>query len=153
MASPTEVQRYILGVFIYVCRLSVLSPTQHRKQPQRSQSVSVSKEKCGAVCPRTTFSQPRTSLPPPPAGRSLPVLLFSFSRFSLCAIVTGVQSNRIESTRIERKRAKTIHRPSVGHVLVFSFIQRFFPNFFPSTYTDRRQNLLKMYTEVEKKVR
>lgn len=41
---------------------------------------------------------------------------------------------------------------SVGHVLVFSFIQRFFPNFFPSTYTDRRQNLLKMYTEVEKKV-
>ncbi|CAN0502734.1 unnamed protein product, partial [Ectocarpus sp. 12 AP-2014] len=38
----------------------------------------------------------------------------------------------------------------VGHVLVFSFIQRFFPNFFPSTYTDRRQNLLKMYTEVEK---
>ncbi|CAM9176810.1 unnamed protein product [Scytosiphon promiscuus] len=40
----------------------------------------------------------------------------------------------------------------VGHVLVFSFIQRFFPNFFPSTYTDRRQNLLKMYTEVEKKV-
>lgn len=41
---------------------------------------------------------------------------------------------------------------TVGHVLVFSFIQRFFPNFFPSTYTDRRQNLLKMYTEVEKKV-
>ncbi|CAN0433290.1 unnamed protein product, partial [Laminaria digitata] len=40
----------------------------------------------------------------------------------------------------------------VGHVLVFSFIQRFFPDFFPSTYTDRRQNLLKMYTEVEKKV-
>lgn len=39
----------------------------------------------------------------------------------------------------------------VGHVLVFSFIQRFFPDFFPSTYTDRRQNLLKMYTEVEKK--
>ncbi|CAM9276618.1 unnamed protein product [Ascophyllum nodosum] len=40
----------------------------------------------------------------------------------------------------------------VGHVLVFSFIQRFFPDFFPSTYTDRRQNLLKMYTEVDKKV-
>ncbi|CAM9495735.1 unnamed protein product [Pylaiella littoralis] len=40
----------------------------------------------------------------------------------------------------------------IGHVLVFSFIQRFFPNFFPSTYTDRRQNLLKMYTEVDKKV-
>ncbi|CAM9195879.1 unnamed protein product, partial [Phaeothamnion confervicola] len=39
----------------------------------------------------------------------------------------------------------------VGHVLVFSFIQRFFPDFFPSTYTDRRQNLLKMYEEVEKK--
>ena len=40
----------------------------------------------------------------------------------------------------------------MGHVLVFSFIQRFFPDFFPSTYTDRRQNLLKMYTEVDKKV-
>ncbi|CAM9627769.1 unnamed protein product [Discosporangium mesarthrocarpum] len=39
----------------------------------------------------------------------------------------------------------------VGHVLVFSFIQRFFPDFFPSPYTDRRQNLLKMYEEVEKK--
>eukprot|EP00953_Heterococcus_sp_UTEX-ZZ885_P030694 16198-Heterococcus_DN1.PRE.2 len=38
----------------------------------------------------------------------------------------------------------------VGHVLIFSFIQRYFPDFFPSTYTERRQNLLKMYEEVEK---
>ncbi|KAG5177912.1 hypothetical protein JKP88DRAFT_226024 [Tribonema minus] len=38
----------------------------------------------------------------------------------------------------------------VGHVLVFSFIQRYFPDFFPSTFTERRQNLLKMYEEVEK---
>lgn len=29
----------------------------------------------------------------------------------------------------------------VGHVLVFSLIQRIFPDFFPSTFTDRRQNL------------
>jgi LETM1-like protein len=32
----------------------------------------------------------------------------------------------------------------VGHVLVFSFIQRYFPDFFPSTFTERRQNLLKV---------
>ena len=32
----------------------------------------------------------------------------------------------------------------VGHVLIFSFIQRYFPEFFPSTYTERRQNLLKV---------
>uniref|UniRef100_A0A7S1NU99 Letm1 RBD domain-containing protein n=1 Tax=Eutreptiella gymnastica TaxID=73025 RepID=A0A7S1NU99_9EUGL len=39
----------------------------------------------------------------------------------------------------------------IGHVLVFSFIQRFFPEFFPSSFSDRRQNLLKMYEEIEKK--
>jgi ferredoxin len=33
----------------------------------------------------------------------------------------------------------------VGHVLVFSFIQRFFPDFFPTPYTDRRQNLMRIY--------
>lgn len=38
----------------------------------------------------------------------------------------------------------------VGHVLVFSFIQRFFPDFFPSFYTDRRQNLLKIYDSIDK---
>lgn len=37
----------------------------------------------------------------------------------------------------------------VGHVLVFSFIQRFFPDFFPSPYTDRRQNLVRIYQSVE----
>lgn len=39
----------------------------------------------------------------------------------------------------------------VGHVLVFSFIQRFFPDFFPTAFSDRRQNLLKMYEEIERK--
>ena len=33
----------------------------------------------------------------------------------------------------------------LGHVLVFSFIQRFFPDFFPTPYTDRRQNLMRIY--------
>ncbi|CEM08914.1 unnamed protein product [Vitrella brassicaformis CCMP3155] len=33
----------------------------------------------------------------------------------------------------------------VGHVLVFSFIQRFFPNFFPSPYTDRRQEMARYF--------
>jgi hypothetical protein len=39
----------------------------------------------------------------------------------------------------------------VGHVLVFSFIQRFFPEFFPSCYTEQRLNLRKLFAEVERK--
>jgi len=39
----------------------------------------------------------------------------------------------------------------IGHVLVFSLIQRIFPDFFPSTFTERRQNLSKMYDEIDKK--
>ena len=54
----------------------------------------------------------------------------------------------------------------VGHVLVFNFIQvclslfstnrnirlqRFFPDFFPSCYTEKRLNLLKLYSEIERK--
>lgn len=38
----------------------------------------------------------------------------------------------------------------VGHVLVFSFIQRFFPEFYPSCYTDKRMNLCKLFSEIEK---
>lgn len=36
----------------------------------------------------------------------------------------------------------------IGHVLVFSFIQRIFPDFFPSPFTERRQNLKKLYEAV-----
>lgn len=36
----------------------------------------------------------------------------------------------------------------LGHVLVFSFIQRFFPNFFPSQFTESRQNLMSMYSSI-----
>lgn len=36
----------------------------------------------------------------------------------------------------------------IGHVLVFSFIQKFFPDFFPSTFTERRQNVVKIYQDV-----
>jgi hypothetical protein len=36
----------------------------------------------------------------------------------------------------------------IGHVLVFSFIQRIFPDFFPSPYTERRQNLMKLYDAI-----
>lgn len=39
----------------------------------------------------------------------------------------------------------------IGHVLVFSFIQRFFPDFFPSCYTEKRQNLKRLYSEIERK--
>lgn len=30
----------------------------------------------------------------------------------------------------------------VGHVLIFSFLQRYFPGFFPSQFTGRRQELM-----------
>lgn len=39
----------------------------------------------------------------------------------------------------------------IGHVLVFSFIQRFFPDFFPSCYTEKRLNLRRLYSEIEYK--
>jgi len=37
----------------------------------------------------------------------------------------------------------------IGHVLVFGAIQRFFPDFFPSCFTERRQNLLELYERTE----
>ena len=37
----------------------------------------------------------------------------------------------------------------VGHVFVFGAIQRFFPDFFPSMFTERRQNLLQLYESTE----
>jgi len=36
----------------------------------------------------------------------------------------------------------------LGHVLVFSFIQRFFPDFYPSQFTEERQNLMTMYSSL-----
>lgn len=33
----------------------------------------------------------------------------------------------------------------VGHVLVFSFLQRYFPGFFPSAFSTKRQELMKRY--------
>jgi hypothetical protein len=37
----------------------------------------------------------------------------------------------------------------VGHVLVFGAIQRFYPGFFPSCFTEQRQNLLQLYETTE----
>mmetsp|Transcript_2494 Transcript_2494/g.3645 ORF Transcript_2494/g.3645 Transcript_2494/m.3645 type:complete len:123 (+) Transcript_2494:61-429(+) len=37
----------------------------------------------------------------------------------------------------------------VGHVLVFGAIQRFYPDFFPSCFTEQRQNLLQLYESTE----
>ena len=37
----------------------------------------------------------------------------------------------------------------IGHVLVFTFIQRFFPEFYPSCYTEKRLNLKRLFAEVE----
>lgn len=37
----------------------------------------------------------------------------------------------------------------IGHVFVFGAIQRFFPEFFPSCFTEQRQNLLELYESAE----
>lgn len=37
----------------------------------------------------------------------------------------------------------------VGHVMVFGAIQRFYPDFFPSCFTEQRQNLLQLYETAE----
>ena len=38
----------------------------------------------------------------------------------------------------------------VGHVLVFSFIQKYFPELYPSCYTDKRMNLRRLYQQIAK---
>eukprot|EP00168_Porphyra_purpurea_P005978 TRINITY_DN1717_c0_g1_i7.p1 TRINITY_DN1717_c0_g1~~TRINITY_DN1717_c0_g1_i7.p1 ORF type:complete len:241 (-),score=122.50 TRINITY_DN1717_c0_g1_i7:167-889(-) len=38
----------------------------------------------------------------------------------------------------------------LGHVLIFSFLQRFFPDFFPSTFNERRQALMRRREELRK---
>jgi len=40
----------------------------------------------------------------------------------------------------------------IGHVLVFSFIQTYFPNLFPSQFTERRQELMKRYEELQRQL-
>eukprot|EP00899_Mesostigma_viride_P012206 jgi/Mesvir1/20987/Mv08050-RA.2 len=40
----------------------------------------------------------------------------------------------------------------IGHVLVFSFIQRYFPGFFPSPFTTRRQLLMARYRSIEEEI-
>lgn len=40
----------------------------------------------------------------------------------------------------------------VGHVLIFGFIQRYFPGFFPSQFTTRRQDLMMKYEELKRQL-
>ena len=73
----------------------------------------------------------------------------------------------LQGTTLSQREARTLRRTAkdlvtvvpviiilvipltpIGHVLVFSFIQRIFPDFFPSTYTERRQNLFKLYEAI-----
>lgn len=35
----------------------------------------------------------------------------------------------------------------IGHVLIFSFLQRYWPEFFPSTFSERRQELMKRHEQ------
>jgi hypothetical protein len=41
----------------------------------------------------------------------------------------------------------------VGHVLIFSFIQRYFPALFPSQFSGRRQELMKKYEELSRQLK
>ncbi|KAL4443418.1 hypothetical protein ABPG75_011155 [Micractinium tetrahymenae] len=41
----------------------------------------------------------------------------------------------------------------VGHVLIFGFIQRYFPGLFPSQFTGRRQDLMTKYDELKRQLR
>ncbi len=40
----------------------------------------------------------------------------------------------------------------IGHVLIFGFIQRYFPGFFPSQFTSRRQDLMVKYEQLTKQL-
>lgn len=40
----------------------------------------------------------------------------------------------------------------LGHVLVFGFIQRYFPNFFPSQFNTKRQDLVKRHDELRQQL-
>ncbi|KAF5837599.1 hypothetical protein DUNSADRAFT_4170 [Dunaliella salina] len=40
----------------------------------------------------------------------------------------------------------------LGHVLVFGFIQQYFPQFFPSCFTSKRQEIMVRYEELEKQL-
>ncbi|CAM6086556.1 unnamed protein product [Calypogeia fissa] len=41
----------------------------------------------------------------------------------------------------------------VGHVMVFSFLQRYFPGFFPSSFSNKRQEVMKRYEILREQVR
>lgn len=38
----------------------------------------------------------------------------------------------------------------VGHVLIFSFLQRYWPEFFPSTFSERRQSVMKRHEQYQR---
>jgi uncharacterized membrane protein YgcG len=40
----------------------------------------------------------------------------------------------------------------LGHVLIFSFLQRYFPGFFPSQFTPRRQEIMGRYEELQRQL-
>ncbi|GAB4813221.1 hypothetical protein N2152v2_000267 [Parachlorella kessleri] len=40
----------------------------------------------------------------------------------------------------------------VGHVLIFSFIQRYFPNLFPSQFSNKRQELMTKYEDLKRQL-
>lgn len=109
-----------------------------------------------------------TNPPAPPPSSALPSYLPSFL---LCPQYASWLISRASSGyTLKPREVRTLQRTAkdlltlipftiiliipmtpVGHVLVFSLIQRIFPDFFPSTFTDRRQSLSKKYEEIEKK--
>ena len=80
-------------------------------------------------------------------------VLFSYSLFFLLCIIfiRKIHSRTFKDiiTFIPVVIILIIPLSPVGHVLVFGAIQRVFPDFFPSCFTEQRQNLLQLYETTE----
>jgi len=94
-------------------------------------------------------------------------LLMGDTWYSLALIGRAIQGNSLKSREVLALRrtsrdlltfplfAAILIAPisPVGHVLVFSFMQQYFPGLFPSQFSSRRQELLQRYEELTKELR
>lgn len=79
-------------------------------------------------------------------------LLFSYVLVMFCREVNALRrTGKDLLTLIPFTIILIIPLSPIGHVLVFGFIQRFFPEFYPSCYTEKRLKLSKLFAEVERK--
>lgn len=77
------------------------------------------------------------------------MIIFLFSLLSICFVLLLRRTFKDTITFIPVVIILLIPLSPIGHVLVFGAIQRVFPDFFPSCFTERRQNLLELYESTE----